>query len=461
MPAGAGTVDSAPDIAPKRDRDSGASSKDDAAGKRIQEHGMAKILERTARKTVYPIPEPDLTPQEVIARAIALRPKLRAEQDQAEKLGHYTDDMHREFLKAGFYRIVQPRMFGGYEFDIPTFYKTMLEVSRGHPGAGWCLTLCASHPFVIGSHWSEKAQIELFGPNGFFAAPHRPPPLGTATPAPGGYIIEGVWDYCSGIPFSSHLIGGARVMDGGTPPRGVNVVVPKNQLTVLADWGDDQTLGMRASGSNSVKVDKVFVPEYYVTPADGMWAKPDGMEAGTPGTRLHGNPMYLGRAMGPYHMSLVTPTLGAARAAIDEFETIIKNRPTLFPPVIPRYQHVDFQRAYGQAASLADASEGILMSAGHKYMDYCRRWAVDGTLFTLEDSIGLWAMIQHAGRLAGEAMDVIYAASSSASTKRGQKIERYYRDVAMYRSHISAQYLNFAAPLARAHFGLELGLFGF
>jgi 3-hydroxy-9,10-secoandrosta-1,3,5(10)-triene-9,17-dione monooxygenase len=57
-------------------------------------------------------------------------------------------------------------------------------------------------------------------------------------------------------------------------------------------------------------------------------------------------------------------------------------------------------------------------------------------------------------------MDVIYGASSSAATKRGQRIERYYRDVAMYRSHISAQYLNFAAPLARAHFGLEVGLFG-
>ena len=68
--------------------------------------------------------------------------------------------------------------------------------------------------------------------------------------------------------------------------------------------------------------------------------------------------------------------------------------------------------------------------------------------------------IQHAGRLAGEAMDMIYDNSSSAATKKGQKIERYYRDVAMYRSHISAQYLNFAAPLARAHFGLELGLFG-
>jgi len=229
---------------------------------------------------------------------------------------------------------------------------------------------------------------------------------------------------------------------------------------VLDDWGGDRTLGMRASGSNSVKIDGAFIPEHYVASGNGLWAVPEGMKDGTPGTRLHHNPMYLGRVMGPYHMSLVTPTLGAAWAAIDEFEHIITTRNTLFPPVVPRFQHVDFQRAWGQAVALANASEGILLSAGHKYMDYCRRWARDGTPIALEDNLGLWTMLQHAGRLAGEAMDAIFAESSSAATKRGQRIERYYRDVAMYRSHISAQSLNFAAPLARAHFGLELGLFG-
>jgi Acyl-CoA dehydrogenase, C-terminal domain len=424
---------------------------------------MARAVQRHARATpesVYPVPEPDLTPEDMIARAAALRPQLRADQEAADERGHYSVETHQAFLKAGFYRCVQPRMFGGYEFDIPTFYKTMLEVSRGHPGSGWCLALCASHPFIIASHWSEKAQRELFGPDGFYASPHRPPPLGTATPVAGGYIIEGVWDYCSGIPYSSHFVGGARLVDGQDPPAAINFVIPKSQVIVLDDWGGDKTLGMRASGSNSVKIDKAFIPGHYVEETKGMWALPETMKDGTPGTRLHGNPMYLGRVMGPYHMSLVTPTLGAAWAAIDEFERIITTRNTLFPPVIPRYQHPDFQRTWGQATALANAAEGILMSAGHKYMDYCRRWAKDGTPITLEDNLGLWTMIQHAGRLAGEAMDVIYANASSAATKKGQRIERYYRDVAMYRSHISAQYLNFAAPLARAHFGLEVGLFG-
>ena len=36
-----------------------------------------------------------------------------------------------ELIAAGFYRIVQPRRFGGYEFDVPTFYRVMMEVARG------------------------------------------------------------------------------------------------------------------------------------------------------------------------------------------------------------------------------------------------------------------------------------------------------------------------------------------
>ena len=91
-------------------------------------------------------PEPELTPEALIARASALRPMLREQQDENDARGTYSEALHREFLKAGLYRILQPRMFGGYEFEVPTFYKAMLEISRGHPGVGWCLALCASIP---------------------------------------------------------------------------------------------------------------------------------------------------------------------------------------------------------------------------------------------------------------------------------------------------------------------------
>ena len=58
-------------------------------------------------------PEPDLTPEALIARAKALRPKLIAQQDVNDAAGTYSADLHEEFVRAGFYRTLQPRHFGG------------------------------------------------------------------------------------------------------------------------------------------------------------------------------------------------------------------------------------------------------------------------------------------------------------------------------------------------------------
>jgi len=412
-------------------------------------------------RVVIPVPEPDLTPKEMIARAAAFRPKLRAQQDENDERGTYSEALHRDFLKAGFYRTTQPRLFGGYEFDLTTFYRVMLEISRGHPGAGWCLALAASHAFEIASHWPEQAQIELFGKDGHFIAPHRAPPLGTLKPIEGGYMMSGVWDYCSGIPYATHFIGGALIRREGESPVHGHAVVPRAKVSVLDDWGGDKVLGMKASGSNSVRVDNVFVPEHhvgYLSP--GLAGTPESMANGTPGTRLHGNPMYLGRLAGPFHATLVVPIVGAARAALDEYEEIIRTRKTLSVPQIPRFEHFDFQRPFGQALTLTDAAEALMLKGCEMYADYCNRWAADGTPITTEENMRLWGMIQHAGALACEAVELLFHTGGSSPARKGHKLQRYFNDVAMYRGHSSSQPLNFASGLARLHFGLPWGMYG-
>ena len=136
------------------------------------------------RTAVVPVPEPDLTPEAVIGRARALIPAIRDQQDEAERLGHHTTELDRQFAAAGFYRILQPRRFGGYEFGLPTFWQVMLAVSAGDPGTGWGLTLGAHHALVVGAYFSEDGQRAIFG-RGDFRCPHRPPPMGTAEPTGG------------------------------------------------------------------------------------------------------------------------------------------------------------------------------------------------------------------------------------------------------------------------------------
>jgi 3-hydroxy-9,10-secoandrosta-1,3,5(10)-triene-9,17-dione monooxygenase len=72
-----------------------------------------------------------VSPSELVSRARALRPRLLERQEQTERDTRYSQETHAEFLEAGFYRMLIPRMFGGLEVDVETFAKVMIEIARG------------------------------------------------------------------------------------------------------------------------------------------------------------------------------------------------------------------------------------------------------------------------------------------------------------------------------------------
>ncbi|HKF30587.1 MAG TPA: hypothetical protein VKB29_15195 [Candidatus Binataceae bacterium] len=170
--------------------------------------------------------------------------------------------------------------------------------------------------------------------------------------------------------------------------------------------------------------------------------------------------MYLGRVSGPYHASLVSPIVGAARAALDEYEEIVTTKVSPFP-FQARAHHYDVQRPFGQALAMTDAAQAILFAGLEKYMALCRRWEHDGTPLSVEDSLRVWGMIQQAGKLAREAVELLFHAASSGAAQKGQRLQRYFRKIAMYHGHISSQSQNMASGIARVHFGLPgTGPFG-
>src|SRR5919201_2013203 len=225
---------------------------------------MGCKLSETAEETIeIPQPEPGLTPEELVRRARDLQLWLRERQDQTERLTGISDDTHKAFLEAGFYRTLQPRRFGGYEFSLRTFSQMVTEVARGCPSSGWNLCLAASHSLVVAGRFPDRTQREVFGPDGDFRAPLPIAPSARATRTPDGYLVNGRWDYASGVNVSTHFLGGVLIFDeqGGMPTPGM-VLVPSG-WRMLDNWGD--ILGFRGSGSNSVVAEDVVVPHDYVS----------------------------------------------------------------------------------------------------------------------------------------------------------------------------------------------------
>jgi 3-hydroxy-9,10-secoandrosta-1,3,5(10)-triene-9,17-dione monooxygenase len=381
-----------------------------------------------------------VTPEEMVARAVALVPMLREQADDAERRGHYGPGVHEEFLRAGFYRMVQPRRFGGLEMDMTTFLRTMTAIASGDPGTGWCLTLGSSHAWVVASHLGEQAQAELFGDDGDFRAPHPAAPTGNAVPVEGGYRVTGRWPYASGSPYSTHALLGARVpAPNGGQPALIVVVLPRRDYEVLDDWGGGRMMGLNSSGSNTIVATDVFVPQRFAITYNIFDAPMP-----TPGLRLHGNPMYLGRTPAPYHASLVLPVIGAARAALDAFAAFAKVKPTNFAPFVPRYQFHEDQRVYGHATAMTDAAETILYGFGDAYTATLTRAVQTGVPVDPGQDPRWWAMLQQAGGLAASAVEMLTHRATSSTTQRGTPLARYFHDVTMYRQHISSQQQDFA-----------------
>jgi 3-hydroxy-9,10-secoandrosta-1,3,5(10)-triene-9,17-dione monooxygenase len=391
---------------------------------------------------------------ELTARATQIGAKLRAQQDQSDARGRYSDEIHRELLDSGFYRILQPRMFNGGGGDCETYIRVILELSRGDPGAGWCYALASSHALVVGAHFEETVQRELFGSEGDFRAAFAAGPAGIPTfeRRDGGYRVSGLWAFASGIPVSTHFLGGAFIPGVNGAPAPVTFVVPRSSVELLPDWGGDAAMGMQASGSNSVRLNGVFIPDRHIIPSPVGILTTDNLPEGTPGTRLHGEGVFLGIIFGWFSCEFGAIFTGAARAALEEYEQLLRMKPMLFDPGRTRMHDPELQRIFGEALSRADAAEALTLSATRLYIEQCDRWMKERQPIKAADTLRVWGTAREGCRAACECVEMLFHSAGASGSKRGDRLQRYFRDVQMYRIHFQSQAIT---PMLRAQ--LQLG----
>ncbi len=201
----------------------------------------------------------------MIARAIALRPRIVAEQAQTEERRYFSPELHEAFHDAGVYRLYVPKRYGGYEFDVPTFVRVVEEIARGCVSTAWCLGLSMNHALQVGSWWPQSAQDAIFG-DGEFIASSVAAPVGTATPTDDGWRIDGQVAYASGSPYATHYMGqalGPPETEGG-PPTLLGFVAPRDQWEMLDDWG--HLIGLKGSGSHSLRFEAARIPADWALP---------------------------------------------------------------------------------------------------------------------------------------------------------------------------------------------------
>ena len=398
-------------------------------------------------------PEPDLTPDEMVARAVALRPALIENQAEVEQRTYYSQEMHEEFLKAGFYRLYVPRRYGGYEFDMTTYVKVMQELGRGCVSTAWCCALTSGHALQIGSWWPESAQAEIFG-DGDFRAGAVAAPVGNGTRTADGWTLNGKVSFASGTPYATHYMGQAFTSDGaeGGKPRELLFVAERSEWTMLDDWG--HTLGLKGSGSHSIRFEDTHVPASWMLEDTNMVAV--DVSQGTPGLALHGNPLYVSRSAGPFTLSLAAVLVGAAYNALDELENIMRTKKTFLPPQRLRMYDDDNQRWFGEAMARIGLLEAAVHHAAEMHMGYCRRYVEEGIPFGYEDDMRVAMIAREAMLDLWKTMALeLWRAAGSSGAVNGTRLERVFRDMSMIAGHGNSRLREFAhREMARLTFGV-------
>lgn len=384
-------------------------------------------------------PPAELTVRDALALAEGLRPQLLAEQAETERRATYSPELHEQFRKAGFYRLLQPQRYGGYAFDMPSFLAVMESVARGCMSTGWCLCLGASHALLVSSLWPAHVQEEIFAA-GHVVIPSTARPGGAAQRLDNGdWLLNTTHPYSSGSPYSTHYIGQAFEYgpDGGAPLQQMLFVAPREAYDVLDDWGN--TLGLKGSGSNTIVFRDARIPRDYVL--ENTMQVDLRCTNTSPGFALHGNPMHLAPGQGFFGLDLATLFIGGAFGALDEYERLMAERKTAGDAgraPAARLHNGEYQRWYGLASAQLNSAQGIVRAAAERWMETCERSASGGQPFTTEEDTMINMMAREATRLAwSAAQETLFRTAGSSAAVNGERMERSFRNLSQAWSHVN------------------------
>ena len=382
----------------------------------------------------------DVTYDEAMGRARALVPVLRERADRAEAAREMSketlDDLHR----AGLLRYHQPRRWGGMELDFVSLFDVPAEIGPGCASTAWNVANLGVHHWML-ALYDERAQDEVWSDNpDALIASGIAYPQGRGRRVDGGFVITGFWNFSSGVDAADWNMLAVTVRDGERVIDHRMCLVPRSDYEIVDDW---HVLGMRSTGSKSVRATDVFVPEHR---ALSMYLARGGDEF--PGARVNPNPLYRVplSALGSHCLSAAG--VGNAQAALELTIEAIRERSTSYTAMRMR----DFQ-----AVQLRVAAAGAKVDAARLVIRTdcleAQRIAGEHRAPTVEEKLRFKRNVAYAMGLCTEAVDALHALAGANGIYDRYPIQRLFRDQHALTGHIGFSWDAQGAPWALVALG--------
>ncbi len=364
------------------------------------------------------------TTQDMVGVARELRETIDGYSAEGERLGHMPDALVRLLGERGFFDLMRPAVYGGLELDLATGFRAVEEVSVADGAAGWCVVIGGGGGPV--RYLAPETAREIYRPGVPLAGVGSP--TGRFTPVDGGYRVTGRWAYASGSHHAAWIALGGLVMDGGAP-RMINgmpeyrvAYVRPSDIEILDTW---HVAGLRATSSNDVAADDVFVPaERSAAP---MTDAPvlTGAVFAIPQFTL-------------FSITLIPVALGIARRAIEEI-TLLAQAKVPLTSTTPLREKPLAQYELGRAEGLLQAASALLYNT------------IDELVATVERGDEISMALKGRVRLAGtfgtdaasQAVEICYRLGGGTSNYETSALQRCMRDMHAITQHFIVASANY------------------
>ena len=276
---------------------------------------MASVISIKSRMAAIP------TAEELVARARAMIPTLKARAKACIAARNVPAETIAEMQAAGFFRIVQPKRYGGYEMNPNVFFEVQKLIAEGCMSTGWLYGVLGCHPYDL-ALFLDRAQQEVWGEDPSMLVSSTYQPVGQVEVVDGGFTLSGRWGFSTGSLHCGWVLLGALIWPEGGPGSGPpdmrTFLLPRSDYQIVD--GTWETFGLQGTGSLDIIVDKAFVPEYRTHKAS------DGFLCQNPGQEVNDGPLFSLPWAQVFVRSVSTAAFGGARAAVNAAMAIMKDR---------------------------------------------------------------------------------------------------------------------------------------
>jgi alkylation response protein AidB-like acyl-CoA dehydrogenase len=365
-----------------------------------------------------------LTAQDMVDRAIELRPVLQAKAAEFESNREVSKDVIEEMQQARLFDTIAPKRWGGLGLPLAAQVRVSEELARGDASVSWVHYILSFGSWMV-SLLPDAGQEEVFA-EGVPRVGGIGGPPGTARRVDDGYVINGKWGFASGCEHAHWCFLVATPDDveaiSGMPPPQVAVVVPMSDVSIEDTWF---VAGMCGTGSNTLVAQDVLVPDRRILAVDpeGGSASANRTPTEEPSDYWPFWPTITGTATGPL--------VGMAQAVFDLIKAGVSKRGITYTSYERQTDSHIVLRDLAEAAIKIESARLLL----HRCAAQVDELGVERRKMSMLERAQIRGEVAYVSRLLRETVDSLMSIGGASAFAQSNVLQRYWRDLGMISRH--------------------------